>query len=73
MRVLFVHPEDSPAEGPWSQERWDLIVDLGKSSLFSAEAWRGSSGVLCFERIPFETEWPTSGEYGRCFLQARGD
>jgi hypothetical protein len=44
MRVLFLHPEDSPVAGPWSQKRWDLIVDLGKSSAFSADAWARQSG-----------------------------
>lgn len=39
MRVLLLHPEDSPQAGPWSAERWDLIVDLGKSSAASAAAW----------------------------------
>jgi hypothetical protein len=43
MRVLFLHPEDSPVVGPWSRQRWDLIVDLGKSSTFSAEAWARQS------------------------------
>lgn len=40
MRVLLLHPEDSPRRGPWSAQRWDLVVDLGKSSLFSAAAWQ---------------------------------
>jgi hypothetical protein len=44
MRVLLLHPEDSPGVGPWSRERWDLIVDLGKSSPFSAETWARQSG-----------------------------
>ena len=39
MRVLLLHPEDSPRRGPWSQQKWDLIVDLGKSSPFSEKAW----------------------------------
>jgi hypothetical protein len=39
MRVLLLHPEDSPSSGPWSRQRWDLIVDLGKSSEFSEERW----------------------------------
>ena len=39
MRVLLLHPEDSPRRGPWSQLHWDLIVDLGKSSQYSADAW----------------------------------
>ncbi|MFZ0955487.1 MAG: hypothetical protein WAN60_04040 [Candidatus Sulfotelmatobacter sp.] len=39
MRVLLLHPEDVPQRGPWSSQRWDLIVDLGRSSLASAAAW----------------------------------
>jgi hypothetical protein len=29
MKLLFVHPNDSPVEGPWSQTRWDYVIDLG--------------------------------------------
>ena len=39
MRVLLVQPEDSPARGPWSRRTWDLVVDLGKSSASSEQAW----------------------------------
>jgi hypothetical protein len=39
MRTLLLLPEDSPLHGPWSGQRWDLIVDLGKSFSFSEEAW----------------------------------
>jgi len=39
MRVLLLHPEDSPRRGLWSEQRWDLIVDLGRSSAFSAAQW----------------------------------
>jgi hypothetical protein len=39
MRVLLLHPEDFPQRGPWSQERWDLIVDLGRSSSSTVEDW----------------------------------
>jgi hypothetical protein len=39
MRVLLTHPEDSPLLGPWAEQRWDLIVDLGRSSPFSEERW----------------------------------
>src|SRR5689334_2609803 len=39
MRVLLVHPEDSPGRGSWSEQHWDLMVDMGKSSSFSAAAW----------------------------------
>src|SRR6266852_5707577 len=39
MRVLLLHPEDSPRLGPWTEQQWDLVVDLGKSSRFSEAAW----------------------------------
>ena len=39
MRVLLVHPEDSPRRGAWTGQRWDLVVDLGISSAFSKSAW----------------------------------
>jgi hypothetical protein len=44
MRVLLLQPEDVPESGPWSQQHWDLIVDLGKSSDFSAEKWARQCG-----------------------------
>ncbi len=39
MRILLLHPEDSPRRGPWATERWDQIIDLGKSSESTARAW----------------------------------
>ena len=39
MKALLVHPEDSPLHGPWAAQRWDLIVDLGRSSATTASAW----------------------------------
>src|SRR5215469_13674220 len=44
MRILLVDPEDSLRRGPWSRQRWDLLVDLGRSSAFSAEAWMDQYG-----------------------------
>src|SRR5271166_433447 len=44
MRVLLLQPEDSPERGPWLRQHWDLIVDLGKSSPFSAERWARQYG-----------------------------
>ena len=40
MKTLLLHPEDSPCSGPWAGEKWDLIVDLGKSSAFTRSAWQ---------------------------------
>ena len=39
MRILLLHPEDSPLHGPWASQRWDVIVDLGKSSAGTAALW----------------------------------
>src|SRR5579871_5419 len=39
MRILLVHPEDSPRRGSWSGQQWDLLVDLGQSSAFSHQDW----------------------------------
>jgi hypothetical protein len=39
MQVLLLQPEDSPRRGPWTAKSWDLVVDLGRSSPYSAAAW----------------------------------
>ncbi len=31
MKILLVHPDDFVASGPWTETRWNLIVDLGWS------------------------------------------
>ncbi|HYM79314.1 MAG TPA: hypothetical protein VE377_25280 [Candidatus Dormibacteraeota bacterium] len=41
MKVLFLHPEDVPWQGPWAQQRWDLIVDLGFASCQRYKEWSG--------------------------------
>jgi hypothetical protein len=40
LKTLLVHPADSPCSGPWAGEKWDLIVDLGRSSAFTRSAWQ---------------------------------
>jgi hypothetical protein len=54
MRVLLVQPEDSPRTGPWSRERWDLILDVGNSSAFSAEAWAQQYGCPVLRANSFQ-------------------
>lgn len=53
MKTLLVHPDDSPCSGPWAGEKWDLIVDLGKSSAFTRSAWqeRLNSPVLQLDTL----------------------
>lgn len=45
MKVLLLHPEDSPFQGPWSRTRWDLIVDLGWAGSHSYCEW--SKALAC--------------------------
>jgi hypothetical protein len=45
MRILFLHPEDSPWDGAWRRSRWDLIVDLGFASSYTYEEWSRRSGA----------------------------
>jgi hypothetical protein len=40
LKTLLVHPEDSPCSGPWAGEKWDLIVDLGRSPALTRSAWQ---------------------------------
>jgi hypothetical protein len=44
MRILLVNPQDSPADGPWARERWDLVVDLGWAGRRAYSEWSGTFG-----------------------------
>lgn len=44
MRTLLLHPDDSPRRGPWARQKWDQIVDLGKSSESTGGAWQDLTG-----------------------------
>jgi hypothetical protein len=39
MKVLLVHPDDSPLEGVWSRSRWDLVIDLGWAGEAAYREW----------------------------------
>jgi hypothetical protein len=58
LKILLVHREDSPCSGPWAGEKWDLIVDLGKSSAFTRAAWqeRLNSPILQLDSLRRETQ-----------------
>jgi hypothetical protein len=45
MKVLILHPEDSPWGGPWSRSHWDLVVDLGYASPFVYNDWSRRLGA----------------------------
>src|ERR1700730_6438600 len=44
MKVLLVHPDDSPLDGPWSRTRWDSIVDLGWAGSQVYARWSAETG-----------------------------
>ena len=39
MNVLLIHSEDDPERGPWSDLRWDRVVDLGLGGANSYARW----------------------------------
>jgi len=39
MRVLLLHPEDTPFDRRWSASHWDLIVDLGWAGRSQYQVW----------------------------------
>ena len=56
MRALLIHPDDSPRRGPWTRQRWDLVVDLAQSSPFSAEEWVRQYGCPVLRAEAFQEE-----------------
>jgi hypothetical protein len=39
MKILFIHPEEDPEKGPWTNLPWDRIVDLGLGGIKSHSRW----------------------------------
>jgi len=44
MKVLLVHPQDSPVEGPWASACWDLVVDFGWAGSHCYAQWSKALG-----------------------------
>jgi hypothetical protein len=44
MRVLLLNSEDSPFEGPWANESWDLVVDFGWAGTCTYAEWSNVLG-----------------------------
>lgn len=72
MRVLLLHPEDSPRRGPWSRQRWDLVVDLGKSSPYSEEAWGQMYGCPVLRSESFRYGIADAKQVREIFVEGRG-
>jgi hypothetical protein len=72
MRVLLLHPEDFPQRGPWSAQRWDLIVDLGRSSSASAAAWEKATHAPVLRSDSFRKSVEDIKQVRKLFSQGRG-
>jgi hypothetical protein len=72
MRVLLLHPEDSPLHGPWTEQRWDLIVDLGKSSAFSEERWSRKLGCPVLRADSLRNGIEDARAVGKIFSECYG-
>jgi hypothetical protein len=72
MRVLLLHPEDSPRRGPWTEQRWDLVVDMGKSSAFSEKAWEEQLGCPVLRLDSFRRGVADLKLIGEMFSVGRG-
>lgn len=44
MRILMLHPEDDPLDGPWAAQPWDAGFDLGIAGVESHRRWSQSLG-----------------------------
>jgi len=72
MKVLLLQPEDSPERGPWSRQPWDLIVDLGKSSLPSGERWGREYGCPVVRADSFRHGMADAKHVREMFSAGRG-
>lgn len=72
MRILLIHPQDSPRFGPWSRRPWDLVVDLGRSSEFSRQCWRQHYGCELITADAFRKDVLDAKQVRDIFLTGRG-
>jgi len=58
MRVLFLHPDDTPDGAAWAHDRWDLVVDLAFASSYVYEEWSRRLGarVISIHQLDTGTE-----------------
>jgi len=58
LKVLLLHPEDSPWDDACCRSHWDLIVDLGFASSYTYEEWSRRSGarVLSIYQLDGQTD-----------------
>ena len=55
MRVLLLHPEDD-FRGPWKDQRWDWVVDLGRAPKSFYDEWSATLGCPVSSIYDFAVE-----------------
>jgi hypothetical protein len=40
VKILLLHPDDDPSLGPWAQQLWDRLIDLGTAGSSTYDVWR---------------------------------
>jgi hypothetical protein len=45
VRVLFLHPADDLSAGPWSNEHWSRVIDLGIAGSNAHARWQAKLGI----------------------------
>jgi hypothetical protein len=54
LKVLLLHPDDSPWDDACCRSHWDLIVDLGFASSYTYEEWSRRSGARVISIYQFD-------------------
>jgi hypothetical protein len=42
--ILFIHPDDDPEAGPWANQKWSRVIDLGLAGSDAYERWSRKFG-----------------------------
>ena len=72
MRILLLHPEDTPWRGEWSRHKWDVIVDLAFASPFTYDDWSRRTGARIFSIHRFAAETQSLRWVNQVFERGRG-
>ena len=73
MKTLLLHPDDSPRRGPWTAEKWDRIVDLGKCSASTAEDWQRLTNSVVVRLSDFRKSIEDPRAAGQILRQGFGE
>jgi hypothetical protein len=72
LKVLLLHPDDSPWDDACCGSHWDLIVDLGFASSYTYEEWSRRSGARVISIYQFDGQTDGYRWVNRLIEQGRG-